>query len=196
MKAGKYIAFILVLVLISCEPDPKEYQTLDPSTKDYFDVKNQSEYIFSEISDSFNEIKYVTDNYINTHANPDIENNEIISYDLIATGFPKLTIRCESGGLQYKDRVALLTTKNDSVIIGPIVFNLGAQFSVGFNSGDSVFQLPMWSVMNRNFSDVVRIKPKNNLLYSEIYYARNIGLIARKEKNGKFYYLKRYQINR
>lgn len=197
MKAiKKFVTIVFFVVFISaCEKKNPNIQTLDESTKAYFAIKDNSTFVFTELSDTNISIEYRSKNYINSLSNPDIENNEIMSYDLEASGKPLISIRSESGGLQYKDRVAMITKYNDTTVIGPVVFNLGNTFSVAFNSGDSVFQYGNYSINGKSFNDVVRIKPKNNSLYTEIYYAKNIGLIARKENNGKFYYVKSYSVN-
>jgi hypothetical protein len=197
MKAiKKFVTIVFCVMLVSaCNKKNPNVQTLDESTKAYFGIKDNSTFVFTEVSDTNISIEYRSKNYINSLSNPDIENNEIMSYDLEATGMPLISIRSESGGLQYKDRVAMISKYNDTTVIGPVVFNLANTFSVAFNSGDSVFQYGTFNINGMNFNDVVRIKPKKNTLYSEIYYAKNIGLIGRKEKSGKFYYVKRYSVN-
>lgn len=199
MKAIKHFIVLLSIstfVFTSCKDRTQNVQKLDESTRAYFEVKNDSKYVFTELSDTNISITYTSKNYINNTANQDIENNEIMSYEMEANGFPVLTFRSESGGLQFKDRIAMLTKINDSMVIGPVMFNLGGVFSAGFNSGDSITQYATYNLNGYVYNDVVRVKPYSNLLYKEVFFAKNIGLIGRKEKNGKFYYLKRYTINK
>lgn len=198
MKAIKHfiLMFCSAVFLFSCDDKPKDVQQLDASTKAYFDFKNDSKYTFAEISDSTTDIVYTIKNYVNNTANPDLENNEIISYDMVSDGLPTLNIRAESGGLQFKDRIALLTKYNDTTVIGPIVFNLNENFSVGVNSGDSAVRYSTYTLGGRTYNDVVRVKPLTNYFYKEVFYAKNIGLIGRRDKNGKVYFLKSYSVNK
>ncbi len=197
MKAAKnFIVYIAASAfLVACGSDKQTAQKLDPTTKDYFEVKNGSIYVFSEVGDTSISSVYTSEGYINTQANTDIENNEILTYSLVSAGKATYSIRCESGGAQFKDRIALITMQNDSTIIGPVVFNSGGNFSTGVNNiVDSAVYYPTYTINGRVFNDVVRVKPKNNIKYIEVFYAKNIGLIGRKEKNNKFYYLKRERI--
>lgn len=198
MKAVKlFIPFIaIVLSFISCSKDKQTPQKLDPITKEYFDFKDGSVYVYTEVSDTNLTYVYTTQGYINTQANPDIENNEIMTYDIVCAGQPVLTMRCESGGAQFKDRIALITRFNDTTVIGPITFNVGGVFSTGVNSFDSVKQHATYTINGQVFNDVVRIKPYQNQKYKEIFYSKNIGLVARRENNGKFYYLKSWSVKR
>lgn len=196
MKAAKKIIPFLAsgLLVFSCTPDKQTPQKLDPVTKDYFEVKNGSIYVFTEVGDTNITQVYTSQNYINTQANPDIENNEILVYDLVSSGNPTFTVRCESGGAQFKDRIALITTHKDTTVIGPITYNVGGTFSTGVNSGDSVFKYNKYVINGVEFDTVVRVKPLVNARYKEIFYAKRIGLIARRETNNKFYYIKRHRI--
>jgi hypothetical protein len=196
MKAAKnFIVYIAASAFfVSCGSDKQTAQKLDSTTKDYFEVKNGSIYVFTEVGDTTINSVYTSESYINTQANPDIENNEIMTYNLVSSGNPTYTIRCESGGAQFKDRIALITQKNDTLVIGPIVFNLGGTFTTGINSYDSAIFYPSYTINGRVFSNVVRVKPYQNTKYLEVFYAKNIGLIGRREKNNKFYYLKRERI--
>ncbi|MES2619191.1 MAG: hypothetical protein V4613_15040 [Bacteroidota bacterium] len=198
MKAIKYsaILFLSVSIMQSCKPTDQVKQVLDPSSKDYFEVKNGSTYTFTEISDTTISINYTSENYLNNQSNPDIENNEIMSYDLVSNGHPKISIRTEAGGSTYKDRIAMITNRNDTNYVGPIIFNLGGTFSKIQNSRDTVFQYPSYTINNRTFTDVIRIVLYGNNLYLEVFYAKNIGLIGRKERAGKFYYVKKYSVNK
>lgn len=197
MKAAKkFIVYIAASALFaSCGTDKQAPQKLDATTKAYFEVQNGSIYVFTETGDTSISIVYTSENYINTQANPDIENNEIMTYSLVSANKATYSIRCESGGAQFKDRIALITQQNDSTIIGPVVFNSGGNFSTGVNNtADSAVYYPTYTINGRVFNDVVRVKPRTNIKYIEVFYAKNIGLIGRKEKNNKFYYLKRERI--
>ncbi len=198
MKAIKYLTvlFCLMAILFSCKPKAQQKHTLDPTSKEYFDVKNGSKYIFSEVGDSNVSIEYITSNYVNAQSNPDIENNEILTYDLNAVGQPKISLRVESGGTQYKDRIALITTRNDSNFIGPIIYNLGGNFTTLPGSYDTIERLPTYRISDKVFENVVRIVIFYPVLYREVYFAKNIGLIAKREKNGKLYYARKYFINK
>ncbi|MFM6984130.1 MAG: hypothetical protein ACKOXF_08350 [Chitinophagaceae bacterium] len=196
MKAAKnFIVYIAASAfLVACGSDKQTPQKLDSTTKDYFEVKNGSIYVFTEVGDTSISTVYTSESYINTQANPDIENNEIMTYNLVSPGNATYTIRCESGGAQFKDRIALITQKNDTLVVGPIVFNLGGTFTTGINSYDSAVYYPTYTINGRVFNNVVRVKPYQNIRYTEVFYAKNIGLIGRREKNNKFYYLKRERI--
>ncbi len=193
MKAIKYLSvlFFLTSILISCKPQNQQKHSLDPVTKEYFDVKNGSKYYFSEIGDTNVVSEYTVSSYNNSQSNPDIENSEILSYDLTATGQPKITLRAESGGTQYRDRIAMITNRNDSNFVGPIIFNLGGAFSTIATSSDSVFTYPTYKINGKTFTDVVRVKLFYANFYREVFFAKNIGLIARIESNGKMYYAKK-----
>jgi hypothetical protein len=194
MKAINYFILNIIglSIFFSCQPQDQQQQDLDSSTKAYFEVKNNSKFIFTELSDTNLSIEYTSSNYTNGRSNPDIENTEILFYDLNASNQATLTMRCQSGGTQFKDQIALITKKNDSSVIGPIVFNLGGEFAPSLGSGDSVFQYPTYQINATIYEDVVRVKLYNNIKYKEIYFAKNIGLVIRKEKNNKTYYVKRY----
>ncbi len=196
MKAAKnFIVYIAASAfLMACGSDKQTAQKLDTTTKEYFEVKNGSIYVFSEVGDTSISNVYTSESYINSQANPDIENNEIMTYNLVSSGNATYTVRCESGGAQFKDRIALITQKNDTLVVGPIVFNLGGTFTTGINSYDSAVFYPTYTINGRVFNNVVRVKPYQNIKYIEVFYAKNIGLIGRREKNNKFYYLKRERI--
>ena len=186
--------FIGLAVFVSCKPQDQQQHDLDSYTKAYFEIKNNSKFVFTEASDTNLSILYTASNFTTGRANPDIENSEIMFYDLTANNQASFTIRCQSGGTQFKDQIAMLTKQNDSTVIGPIIFNLGGAFSPGAGSGDSVFQYPSYKINETTFTDVVRVKLYNNIKYKEIYFAKNLGLIIRKEKNNKTFYVKRYSL--
>jgi hypothetical protein len=141
-------------------------------------------------------MEYTTGNYLNNQINPDIENSEILAYDITSPGQPKITIRVEAGGTQYKDRIALVTNRNDSNFIGPIIYNLGGEFTTIAGSYDSVFRYPAYTINNKVFENVVKVVIYAPVLYKEIYYAKNIGLIARREKSGRLFYAKSFSIKK
>ena len=118
MKAINY--FILNIfglsIFFSCQPQDQQQHDLDSSTKAYFEVKNNSKFIFTELSDTNLNIEYTSSNYTNARSNPDIENTEILFYDLNASNQATLTMRCQSGGTQFKDQIALITKKNIQLI--------------------------------------------------------------------------------
>ncbi len=196
MKAIKYlnVLFFLSAVFYSCKPQDQQKHSLDPNTKAYFDIKNGSKYTFTQPGDTNLVYIYTTSNYNNSQSNPDIENSEILSYDLNSPGKPKITIRAESGGTQFRDRIAVVTNRNDSNFVGPIVFNLDGTFSTITNSGDTVFTYLNYMINGKSFNDVVRVKLYNTEIYREVFFAKNIGLIARKDRDGILYYAKRYSI--
>ncbi|MDI1233604.1 MAG: hypothetical protein PSX81_04930 [bacterium] len=196
MKAIKYLSvlFFLGAVLFSCKPQDQQKHSLDPVTKAYLEIKNGSKYTFTQPGDTNVVYVYNTTNYNNSQSNPDIENSEILSYDLVSPGQPKITIRAESGGTQFRDRIAVVTNRNDTNFVGPIIFNLDGTFSTITNSGDTVFSYLTYTINGKVFNDVVRVKLYNTEIYREIFFAKNIGLIARREKNGTLYYAKSYSI--
>lgn len=197
MKAVKYFAFYLSLaVFAACKPKEQAKHSLHQTTKDYFEVRNGSKYYFTEASDTNLTIEYTAGNYVNQQANPDIENSEILVYDLSgAAKLPTYTIRCETGGSEFKDRIALIVKSGDTSTLGAVVFNQGGNFTTIAGTGDSLIMYPAYVLNGKLFNDVIRIKLFDNPLYREIFYAKGIGLIGRKEKAGdKFFYLKRYQI--
>jgi hypothetical protein len=194
MKAINYFILNIIglSIFVSCQPQEQEQHDLDSYTKAYFEVKNNSKFIFTDLSDTNINLEYTSSNYTNSRANPDIENSEFLFYDLNSPNQATLTMRCQSGGTQFKDQIAMITKKNDSTVIGPIIFNLGGKFTPGSGSGDSVFQYPTYQINSTIYTDVVRVKLYNNIKYKEIYFAKNIGLVIRKEKTNKTYYVKRY----
>lgn len=194
MKAINYFiwGFICIGLFVSCKSQDQQQHDLDSYTKAYFDVRNNSKFVFTEMSDTNISIEYTSSNYNNSRANPDIENSEILFYDLNASNQASFTIRCQSGGTQFKDQIAIISKQNDTTVIGPIIFNLGGSFSPGAGSGDSVFQYPSYKINATTFTDVIRVKLYNNARYKEIFFAKNIGLVIRREKNNKTFYVKRY----
>lgn len=196
MKAINYFVLnILVLsVFAACKSPDQEQHDLYPETKAYFDIRNGSTFTFTDYSDTSVAIEYTSGNYNNNRANPDIENSEILFYDLNASGQPSFTMRCQSGGAEFKDQIALVTRVGDSTFIGPVIYNTSGRFGPGQNSGDSVIAYPTYNFHTTVFSDVLRVKLLNNLRYSEVYFAKRVGLIARREKSGKFYYVKSYNL--
>lgn len=197
MKAIKFFIhlFFIAFVIKGCKPTSQAANKLDESTKQFFEQKNGASYTFTNYYDTAMSFQYTVNNYVNNQANPDIENNEIISYDLTSPGKETITIRCESGGTTYKDRIAMLTKINDTIVVGPIIFNLAGQFSPSSGNYDSVFQYPTYSINGKVFEDVIRIKLHNHIKYKEIFYSKYIGLIRRDLKDGNIYYLKKYKSN-
>jgi hypothetical protein len=201
MKAVKYFALYIFScsILFSCKPKEQEKHSLHETTKDYFLVRDQSKYFFTEFNDTNQTILYSSKNFINSQANPDIENSEIMVYDLEASaGKPKFTVRCESGGSEFKDRIALLTNIDGNISIAAVFFNQGGNFSISNGSGDSIFTHSSYLIKDKLFTDVVRVKLNpSHPLYTELFFAKQIGFIGRKEKkDDKFYYVKQHSINK
>jgi hypothetical protein len=196
MKAINFFVLniILITIFVSCKPKDQEKNNLHQTTKDYFEVRDGSTFIFTEKSDTNISIPYVSSNFLNSSSNPDIENSEFLIYDLKSDGQVSFNIRAQAGGSEYNDQIALVSTVNDSIFIGPVLFNVGGFFKGGMNSGDSVFQLPNYSLNNQMFTDVIRVKLYNKMRYKEVYFAKNLGLIGRLDKNDKLYYVKRYSL--
>jgi hypothetical protein len=120
----------------------------------------------------------------------------VLGYNLKANGMKSITLRCETGGAQFKDRIALITNRNDTNFAGPIIFNLTGTFSAIQSYTDSVYQYPVYTINNKEFKDVVKVVSKQNPIYTEVYYAKYIGLIAKREKDGSFMYVKKYKVNK
>ncbi len=196
MKAIKFFFIILfsILILNACKPKNQAPNKLSQSTKDYFEIRNGGLFIFGTISDTSVSIPYTSGNYINNQVNPDIENNEIIMYELSSSGKPLFTIRSEAGGTQYKDRVAMLSKFNDTTSIAAIIFNLNGKYEPQPGTYDSVIQYPTYAIGNKTFNDVLRVKVSNNAKYKQVILAKNIGLISWQTKNDIIYYLKRYAL--
>ncbi len=201
MKAIKYFTLYIfsISIFISCKPKEQAKHSLHSSTKEYFSIKDQSKFYFTEISDTNITIQYTSKNYINNQANPDIENSEIMVYELDGgAGQPAFTVRSESGGAEFKDRIALLVNIDGTLSIATVFFNQGGTFTSTFASQDSILFHDTYTINGQLFNDVLQMKlHSSNLLYSELFFAKHIGLIARSEKKeSKFFYVKRYQVNR
>jgi hypothetical protein len=201
MKAIKYFGLYIfsVSLLFSCKPKEQAKHSLNGSTKEYFEVKDQSQYVFADYSDTTITVSYTTKNYFNSQANPDIENSEILFYDLDAgAGKTYFTVRCESGGSEFRDRIALVANNNGNISIAAILFNQGGNFTTSNGSGDSVLLYPTYTIKNRTYSDVIRVKLNpSNPDYRETLFAKHIGLIGYMEKkDNKYFFLKSYQINK
>ncbi len=201
MKAIKYFSLYIFScsVMFSCKPKEQTKHSLHESTKEYFLVRDQSKYHFTEANDTSQTITYTSKNFINNQANPDIENSEIMVYDLDAgAGKTVFTVRCESGGSEFKDRIALLANNSGSISIAAVFFNQGGNFSAANGSGDSIFFHSNYLLNDKLFNDVVRVKLNpSHPAYTELYFAKNTGFIGRKEKkDDKFYYAKRYSVNK
>lgn len=197
MKAIKIFVMNLALIgmISGCKNKEQQEHNLDPSTKTYFDIQDGSKFVFADEADTTVTMEYTSGNKMTGRANPDIENSEYLTYDLNAAAEPSFSIRCQSGGTQYKDQIALITRKSGNVYIGPVMFNLGDNFTPGLQSKDSIFKLPTFRVNNTVFTDVVRVKLFGNPLYTDVYFARKLGLIARREiLNNKMYYVIRYTL--
>jgi hypothetical protein len=104
------------------------------------------------------------------------------------------TLRVEASTGEYKDQMVLITKQNDSMSIGPAIFNIGGSFRSTVGSRDSVFTYPTYTINNTNFTDLIRVKVYSHYWYSEVYYAKFMGLVAVKEKNGRIRYVKRSRI--
>lgn len=196
MKAIKYLLFLFFIstFLFACNTKEQAKQSLNENTKAYFSIKDGSRYTFTNVADSNVNMEYTTSGYFNNQSNPDIENSEVLGYDLNSSGQDMMTVRCETGGAQFKDRIALITKRNDVNYAGPIIFNINGYFSAIENSSDSVFQLSSYTINGIVFTDVLRITMKTNPIYAEICYAKNLGLIAKKEKGGPLMFVKKYNV--
>lgn len=197
MKYIKYfISFVLIACFIaSCKDTNVDSVLLNQSTKDFFNIKNGSNYQFVSMPDTNTISTYTVENYNNLFSNPDISNNEIMFYDMKSQNNPTFTIRAEAGNTKFNDRITLLTRKNDSIFVGPILFNTSGTFSAVVDSKDTVTNISSIVFGNTSYTDVIKIAPFNHPLYKEIYYAKGFGLIARKENSNALYYSKRNQIN-
>lgn len=197
MKAINFFVLFAISALFvfsACRDENPEERVLDASTKAYFDIGNGSSFIFTDASDTNISTLYTSAGKSTGFANPDIENSEYLIYDLNSGSGQSFTIRCQSGGYQYKDQIALLTKRNDSVYVGPVIFNLAENFTPGVNSRDSVFKHATYELNSKPFSDVVRVKLAANSLYKEVYFAKGIGLIGYRSKFDRLTYVKRYTI--
>jgi hypothetical protein len=197
MKAIKYLSvlFLFTTIIFACNTKTQAKQSLDQTTKDYFDIKDGSTYTFANVNDTNMTIVYTTSGFFNNQSNPDIENSEVMSYDLKCAGQKSITIRSETGGAQFKDRIAVVTNRNDTNYAGPVIFNTQGTFST-IQSVDSVYQYPSYTINTNVYKDVVKVVMKTNNIYKEIYFAKYLGMIAKKERDGTFLYAKKYKVNR
>ncbi|MBC7425534.1 MAG: hypothetical protein H7321_03270 [Bacteroidia bacterium] len=175
----------------SCDKQKTEAVHLDGSTKDYFQALDGSQWIYALVTDSSVTQTYNSQGYINKQANADLENNEIMYYDMVGTNIPQLTIRCEANNVLLRDRIALIT-KNDSIYVGPIVYNLTSTFSSITN--DTITQMPTMTFGNRTFKDVVKVALYKRGVYDAIYYARGLGLVRKDHNDGRVFVLHKYNI--
>ncbi|MDP2176622.1 MAG: hypothetical protein Q8K70_12000 [Bacteroidota bacterium] len=186
--------FFLINVLIfsflhACKPKELSKVFLSDSSKDYFSIQNNSNYTYTSFNDTNIQVNFKVSNFYTTFSNPDITNNEFITYDLTSNEFPiKFTFKIESGPTQFKDRITLISKKNDSLFIGPSLFNLNGNFDLSKNSKDSLSILPAKKFNNTTYDDVIRIKLFEHPMFNEIYYAKFKGLIAFSDKKGIIYY--------
>lgn len=195
MKAINYFVLniICISVFISCKPDEQQESNLDSATKDYFEIRDNYKFIFTESSDTTISIEYTSSGFNNSRANPDIENTEIMFYDLNANVKPKYTIRCQAGGGEFKDQIALVTFYDDSTYIGPVFYNVNGDFVPGQKTGDSVLIHSSYNLNGVVYPDVIRVKMFAHLKYKEAYFAKGLGLIGLRLKNNKLIYVKRYR---
>jgi hypothetical protein len=185
-----FLYYVLILsVLHSCKPKEQPKVLLNQSSKDYFSIQNNSIYNYTTLIDTNIQLEFKTANFFTTFSNPDITNNEVISYDLLCNDFPiQFTFKIESGPTQFKDRITVISKRNDSFFLGPFLFNLNGNFELPNGSKDSIYQVPSTKFNNTAFNDVIRIKLFNHPLFNEIYFAKFKGMVAFIDKNGKLHY--------
>lgn len=196
MKSIKFLSviFFATAFIFACKPKNQAANKLSQRSKEFFEIKNGSEFIFGVTADTGYTLKYTSSNFINNQANTDIENNEIMTYDLTAFGFPTFTIRSEAGGAQYKDRIAVLTKINDTLTVGPVLFNVNGTFEPQPGTYDSVFQYPTYTIGSKTFNSVLRVKMSNHLKYKQMFFAKTLGIIAYTNKQDLTYFVKRYSL--
>jgi hypothetical protein len=70
MKAIKYstVLFLISIAMVACDTKKQATQSLDPTTKDYFEVKDGSTFTFVNVSDTNAEIVYTSSGYFSTKA--------------------------------------------------------------------------------------------------------------------------------
>lgn len=195
MKAINYFVLniICISVFMSCKPKEQEKSDLDSGTKDYFEIRDNYKFIFTKSSDTNISIEYTSSNFNNTRANPDIENSEIMFYDLNANVKPKYNIRCQAGGGKFNDQIALVTFYDDSTYIGPVFYNVNGDFIPGQKTGDSVLIHSTYNLNGIVYPDVIRVKLFAHLKYNEVYFAKGLGLVGIKLKDNTLLYVKRYR---
>ncbi len=195
MKLFKF--FILTLIfslgIWSCKPKSQAAQKLDSTSREFFEIPNGTEYVFTDYFDTTKNYIYKIQNFINNQANQDIENNEIMSYDIICNGREKLTLRAESGGAQFMDRIALLIHKNDSIKVGPVFYNLTGILQNPTNPFDSFAHYPVYTINGKVFEGVAKVKTTNNLFFTQLFFAKNIGLIRKDHTDGRIEYVKSFK---
>ncbi len=196
MKSIKFLSvlFFAIAFFIACKPKNQAANKLSQSSKEFFEIRNGSEFIFGITADTGYTLKYTSSNFINNQANADIENNEIMTYDLTAVNFPTFTIRTEAGGTQYKDRMAVLTKVKDTLTVGPILFNVNGNFEPQPGTYDSVFQYPTYTIGGKTFNSVLRVKMANHTKYKQMFFAKTLGIIAYTNKQDLTYFVKRYSL--
>lgn len=191
MLSRKFFLFYISIfsILYSCKPKDQIKVFLNQSSKDYFSIQNNSSYNYVTLNDTNIQLEFKTSNFLTTFSNPDITNNEVISYDILSNEFPiKFTLKIESGPTQFKDRIALISNKNDSFFLGPFFFNLNSNFELPNNSKDSIFIIPSVTFNNTKFNDVIRIKLFDHALFNEIYFSKFKGMVAFSNKSEIIHY--------
>ena len=196
MKPIKFLSiiFFTTAFIFACKPKNQAANKLSESSKEFFEIKNGSEFIFGLTSDTGYSLKYTSSNFINNQANPDIENNEIMTYDLTLNNFPTFTVRTEAGGTQYKDRIAILTKFKDTLTVGPVLFNLNGNFEPQPGTFDSVFQYPTYTIGTRTYNNVLRVKMSNHAKYKQMVFAKKLGIISYTNKQDLTYFVKNYSL--
>lgn len=200
MKYNKPFLTVLSIFFLfnACNDSTIPQVSINEVPKKFFNIQNGSQFTFVNANDTNKDLNYQSANYFNAFTNPDISNNEVLSYELNSSTEPiSYLIRIEAGGSSttpYNDRVSFIQKSNDTLSIGALMFYSNAQFIAPLETRDSVHFFNTRTIGNRQFQSVLRVKLFSNPKFNEVYFADGIGLVGYIRKNGSLVYLKKYTV--
>jgi hypothetical protein len=180
------IAILPVLVLAffailfsSCRPEVQKFP-FQAGTGDFFSSQDGELWIFKNRNNNSKDTLVSSESAIG-FAKRSTNESEISSITLKSSMIPKMIIRAEAIDNQNIDRIAVLSLLNNTFIQGPVLLNTGGNFQ----PEDSSVLATKINVQleGNNYPEVLDIELKGHPQFTNLWFAKSIGLIRIVFKN-------------
>lgn len=173
----------LIFILLSgCADKPQvNIRYIYEQTKDYFYFQEGSFWTYQS-EDSTETETYKLENLVDfIHKENQSQN---LTYDLIRDDNYKMTLRIETGPIDYADRVVYLVFKGtEKMTIGALVYSKNEGFYVKVN--ESVPVADTMSIGDRTYEKVITLSDTNYPEFSEVIIAKGYGMVSFTRNGGK-----------
>jgi hypothetical protein len=176
------LGLLISILFLGCgDKSQVDIRYIYDQTKAYFYFQEGSEWTYQS-EDSTETETYKVENLVDfIHKENQSQN---LTYDMVRDANYKMTLRIETGPIDYADRVAYLVYDgNEKMTIGALVYSKNEGFYVKVN--ESVPVADTMSVGNRVHEGVITIIDTNYPEFSEVVIAKNFGIVSFTRNGGK-----------